>query len=287
MIDCHFHIWDIKKSYYTWLTPELNELYHTFSIQDYRNTIAPLGIRSAIVVQAADNIKETVHLLEISSTSPMIKGVIGWIDFESKTAVEDLKNLAKNKYFKGIRPMLQDIEDVTWIGNPEFRKIFETLVTKDLLFEALVKQEHLPSIIHIAKQYPDLQIVINHGAKPMIDGKLDNDKFQEWKRLIKDISSHKNVVCKLSGLVTECTREHTKEYILPYVKVLIESFSPKRVVWGSDWPVVKLKCSYAEWLILSRELLNFLSTNEQKNIFENNAKNIYSIGKEYIRRKTK
>jgi len=36
IIDCHFHIWDIKKNDYTWLTPDLTKLYHTFSIENYK-----------------------------------------------------------------------------------------------------------------------------------------------------------------------------------------------------------------------------------------------------------
>ncbi len=277
MIDCHFHIWDIKKSYYRWLTPDLTKLYHTFSIEDYKNTTKPFGIKSAIVIQAADDTNETLHLLKVAQNNKIIKGVIGWIDFESDTVIENLRALVKHKQFKGVRPMLQDIEDVNWINNPQFEKIFKELEKNNLIFEALIKQNHLKNIIDIAKKYPDLKIIINHGAKPIIDGDLKDKKFIEWQTLIKEISSYKNVTCKLSGLVTECINKHSKKEIIPYLQTIIKYFTSTRVIWGSDWPVVKLKCTYEEWVDLSRDLLSNLEKKEQQNIFVNSAKSIYNI----------
>jgi len=277
MIDCHFHIWDINKDYYRWLTPDLSKLYHTFSIEDYKNTVTPFHIKSAIIVQAADDINESISLLKTAEENPIVQGVIGWIDFESKNFLDDLQQLSRYGCFKGVRPMLQDIKDVNWINNPKFKKIFEALIENDLIFEALVKEEHLKNIIHIAKQYPDLKIIINHGAKPTIHENFDGDQFNKWADLIKEISLHENVSCKLSGLVTECTNGYSKELLMPYVKTIIDLFTPQRVIWGSDWPVVQLKCSYGEWVDLSKDLLSYLNKNEQNNIFENNAKRIYNI----------
>jgi len=277
MIDCHFHVWDISKDYYRWLTPDLDELYHTFSIEDYKNNAAPFQIKAAIVVQAADDIKESISLLKTAEENHIVQGVIGWIDFESKNSLDDIKYLSKYSHFKGVRPMLQDIEDVDWINNPEFKKIFEALVEHNLIFEALVRKEHLKNIINIAKQYPDLQIVLNHGAKPTINENFDEEEFNKWATLMKELSSYENVTCKLSGLVTECTNGYSKELLMPYVKTIIDSFTPQRVIWGSDWPVVKLKCSYEEWVTLSKDLLSYLNKDEQNNIFENNAKKLYNI----------
>ena len=277
MIDCHFHIWDINKNYYKWLTSDLVELYHTFSIEDYQHIVKPFEVKTAIVIQAADDINETIFLLKIANTNPIIGGVIGWIDFKSENFLEDLQKITAYKHLKGLRPMLQDIEDINWINNPKFYKVFEELIKNDLIFEALVRQEHLKNIINIAKKYPNLKIVINHGAKPRIDNQLNTKNFTEWKELIKEVSSYANVTCKLSGLVTECTHDHSKKTILPYVKTIIESFTPKRVIWGSDWPVVKLKCDYEEWIYLSKDVLSYLDENEQEDIFKNNAKKIYKI----------
>ena len=277
MIDSHFHIWDIKQKYYKWLSPDLKELYRTFTFKDYENASLDLNVNSCIVVQAANNLNESIVLLEIANKTPMIKGVIAWFDFESNNALKDLELLYKYKNLKGIRPMLQDISNVNWINNPKFDLIFKDLCKKDLIFEALIKQEHIDNIIIIAKKYPKLTVVINHLAKPVVDGDFESSYFFEWSRLIQELSLYKNVYCKFSGILTECTKEYSYEIIEPYLNHILKCFSSRRIIWGSDWPVINLKSNYQKWFNLSQKFLNKLDINEQNNILENNAKLIYKI----------
>jgi L-fuconolactonase len=277
MFDSHFHVWNINKKYYRWLTPDLKVLYRTFSLKDYEQISFPFTVNSCIVVQAADDICESKYLIELANENSLIKGVIGWIDFDSNDVLKNLDSLTQSKYLKGIRPMIQDISDVNWINNPKYYPIFETLVKKNLVFEALIKQEHITNIIQIAKKYPTLKIVVNHGSKPIIDGNINSESFLEWARLITEISLHKNVYCKFSGLVTECTSTPTFQILEPYLKHLLESFSSQRIIWGSDWPVVNLKCTYREWVAFTKKFISGLTECEQNNILENNAKKIYLI----------
>ena len=275
MLDTHFHIWDINEKYYTWLTPDLEEIYKTFFVDDYKKTIKGLGIDGAILVQAAADINESIKLLQIADENPLIKGVIAWLDFESDGVLNDLNTLNRYKNLKGVRPMIQNIENVNWINNIRFYKIFESLIVKNLVFEALVETQHLKNIINIAKMFPELQIVINHAAKPIIN--TEKNMPSKWQELIKEASLYQNISCKMSGLVTECCSDYTYETLRPYMNYLVTTFSTKKILWGSDWPVVNLKCTYQEWFNLSIRFISTLSKREQIDILENNAKLIYKL----------
>ena len=275
MLDTHFHIWDINEKYYTWLTPDLKEIYKTFFIDDYKKTIKGLGIDGAILVQAATDINESIKLLKIADENPLIKGVIAWLDFESDGVLDDLNALNKYKKLKGVRPMIQDIENVNWINDIRFHKIFESLIVKNLVFEALVKTQHLENIINIAKMFPELQIVINHAAKPIINA--EKNMPLKWQELIKKACLYQNISCKMSGLVTKCCSDYNYEILRPYMNYLVTTFSAKKNIWGSDWPVVNLKCTYQEWFNLSIRFISTLSKSEQIDILENNAKLIYKL----------
>src|SRR5690606_11024584 len=99
-----------------------------------------------------------------------------------------------------------------------------------------------------------------------------------WRNHLRELSSLPNLVCKLSGLVTEADhRDWAPAELRPYVTHLLETFGPSRLLFGSDWPVAKLACGYLRWLELARDLVAHLSADEQAAIFRNNAAHIYRI----------
>jgi L-fuconolactonase len=86
------------------------------------------------------------------------------------------------------------------------------------------------------------------------------------------------VVCKLSGLVTEAEpNTWTPAVLRPYVDHLLASFGPERLLFGSDWPVVKLAASYGRWLETAIELTAPLSERERAAIFADNARRVYRL----------
>ena len=69
----------------------------------------------------------------------------------------------------------------------------------------------------------------------------------------------------------------SQETIQPYVDHVLDCFGPKRMVWGSDWPVVNLGKGIQEWISVSRNILNTLSDDEAKLIAHVNAEKIYNV----------
>lgn len=277
MIDCHFHIWDIKKTYYTWLNKDLGVLYKNYSLKDYEKTIQNTTIKKSIIVQAADHLDESKNLLKLATLSDNIAGVIAWVDFLSKDVLAQIDSLNTNKKLLGLRPMLQDIKDEAWIMNEKFEKIFKKLIKENLVFEALIKENHLKYIIKIAQKYPKLKIVINHCAKPNIKDHHNKEDFTKWASLIKEAAKEQNIFCKISGLVTQCENEYDYKTLEAYVIHVKENFGAKRLLWGSDWPVLHLKCSYDTWLHISNKLFKNFTLKEKESLLETNAYQIYKI----------
>jgi L-fuconolactonase len=149
---------------------------------------------------------------------------------------------------------------------------FKAMVEHGLVFDALVKPPHLPALLVLARRYPDLTIVLDHGAKPPIM----TDDLKAWKRGITALARNTRMVCKLSGLVTEAGSVHP-EALRESVKHLLAEFGPSRLMWGSDWPVCELVCSYDDWLGASDQLLEELGESERQAILSETAKNTYGI----------
>lgn len=274
VIDSHQHYWRIARNDYGWLTPQQGVLYRDYLPEDLSPLLQRNGVKQTILVQAAATVDETRFLLNLANENGNIAGVVGWVDMKDPKSVALLDELAREPKFLGIRPMLQDISDPEWILDDVLAPAFAALLANNFSFDALITPIHLPVIQRLAKRYPTLRIVIDHGAKPAIAAA----KIEAWARDVEKVAQCKNVYCKLSGLVTEAGYSPTAELLKPYVNSLIENFGSSRLMWGSDWPVVTSVMDYDQWMMMTGELLIGVTGAERQNICGVTAHEFYRLG---------
>lgn len=273
-VDSHQHFWPLSRGDYSWLTPELTLLYKDFLPEQLAPALSANDVQQTILVQATDTEEKTQFLLELANNNALVAGVVGWIDMEDVSAISKLTSLAQNSYLKGIRPMLQDIEDVNWILRDEFTLIFEFMANNQLTFDALIKEVHIDNILTLACRHPTLKIVIDHCAKPGLS-KAPSDY---WKSKLANVASCNNVFIKLSGLLTEAPQgKVNSEALTPYFEHIMHVFGPDRIMWGSDWPVITVNGDYDTWISLTKSLLQNHSFENKGEIWADNAQNFYRL----------
>jgi len=280
-IDAHQHFWRLDRGDYSWLTSDLEVLYRDFVPGDLEEILADNGVSQTVAVQAADTVDETRYLLDLANTHGFISGVVGWIDFDADDAISQLESLAKDPLFKGVRPMLQDIQDDEYILNEKYTPIFEKLAQLNLSFDVLIKPKHLGVARQLVVRHPNVKFVIDHGAKPDIASASNSEIIDScnvsWARNIESIARYPHVYCKLSGLVTEASSGESYDVIALYMRHLYSCFGPEKLMWGSDWPVVTLSQSYDSWHNYAERFINELSLEEQKMIFAGTAARFYNL----------
>ncbi|POF34223.1 amidohydrolase family protein [Roseibium marinum] len=272
-IDAHQHFWQIGRGDYGWLTPDLGPIYRDFLPADYQPFLEAHGVAGTILVQAAPTLAETAFMLSLAEGNPFIRGVVGWADFESPDAAGQIAVLAEHPGLVGLRPMIQDIADVTWMLCPHLTPAFEAMERHGLTFDALTLPGHLPHLRTLLGRHPGLKTVIDHGSKPDIR----SGEFDVWAENMSALASQTQACCKLSGLVTEAADGWTVEDLRPYADHLLATFSPDRLIWGSDWPVCTLAASYADWVAATDRLLAGLSEAEIICVLHDNAVRVYGI----------
>lgn len=272
-IDSHQHFWQLSRGDYSWLTPELALLYKDFLPNDLLPLLQKANATKTVLVQAAATTEETEFMLQIASETEFVAGVVGWVDMESPDVIEQLIRFNENKYFKGIRPMIQDIADINWMLKPEFSAVYEYLIENNLTFDALVTPNHLEALHSLLLRYPRLKVVIDHGAKPCIA----NNSSHHWFENIALIASETSACCKLSGLVTEAGPNPSYSTLHPYMEHLLVNFTASRLMWGSDWPVVNLSSNYSLWAKDVETFIEPLTTKEQQSIWSNTAEKFYGL----------
>ncbi|MEQ8860415.1 MAG: amidohydrolase family protein [Pseudomonadales bacterium] len=272
-VDAHQHFWRLDRGDYAWLTPELGPLYRDYQPADLAPLLRERNITSTVLVQAAPTVAETRYLLELAHANEFIGAVVGWIDMASSQAPELLAELDTYSVFRGVRPMIQDIDDADWILDPRLSPAFHTLVELDLRFDALVQPRHLPNLLKLLERHQDLRVVIDHAGKPDIAG----HGLAAWRNLIRPLAAHTSARCKLSGLVTEAAANWREEDIRPYADELLAQFGPERLMWGSDWPVVNLAGGFDSWCRLTDALLADCSDAERTAILGGTAAAFYDL----------
>jgi L-fuconolactonase len=271
-IDAHQHFWRLDRGDYGWLQPHVTPIYRDYLPRDLAPKLAAGRIDRTIAVQAAPTVAETRFLLDLARDNAFIAGVVGWVDFEAPDAPDVIRELAADDNLVGLRPMIQDIADPEWMLRDELSPAYEAMIDHGLVFDALVLPKHLGSLRELIARYPDLTMVLDHGAKPPIAA----GDVGAWKREIRELAAGSGLVCKLSGLVTEAgSADHA--LLREAVDHLLECFGPRRLMWGSDWPVCELVCSYEDWDFATSVLLARLTPAERALILCETARKTYGI----------
>jgi L-fuconolactonase len=270
-IDAHHHLWTLARGDYGWLTPALAPIYRDFQLSDLTPHLSTAGIEGTILVQAAPTEAETMFLLDIADSAEVVRGVVGWTNFDAAGGAARIDALAARNLLVGLRPMVQDIADDDWLLGPALAPLLTAMARNGLIFDALVLPRHLPKLLQVIARHPDLTFVLDHCGKP----RLATGEIATWQRDIALLAEHPNIVCKLSGLVTEAAPDWRIADLRQAVDHVVTCFGPQRLLWGSDWPVVDLARGYAAWFVAAETLLADLSPFDKAAIFGRNAARIY------------
>jgi L-fuconolactonase len=277
-IDSHHHIWNLSVRDQEWIAGEaMQPIRRNFSISDLEDVSAASRIDRTILVQTVTDYSETPELLEIAQSEQLVGAVVGWLKIDAPDAIEHLHrylDLPGADYLKGIRDIAQDHPDPNYLAKPEtisnVRKLGELGITYDLL----TKVPELPAAIKLVKACPDVQFVMDHISKP----RIAKQEIEPWKSLMSELATFPNVLCKVSGLVTEAKwNEWEVKDFKPYVDHVIEIFTPQRLMFGSDWPVANLGGTYSEIVELAEALTSGFSPSESEFFWHKTASAAYGL----------
>ncbi len=280
-IDAHQHYWRIGARAGCWPPAELDAIHRDFGPADLTPLLDAARIDGTVLVQSLPSEADTRVLLDLADETPNVRAVVGWVDLKADDAPARIAAFASAPKARGLRPMLQDLSDDAWIDDPLLDRAVAAMLEHALRFDALVMPRHLDPLYAFARRHPDLPIVIDHGAKPFIE----HGELQPWLAAMRRLASLPNLHCKLSGLWTEAGLSAGADTVRmrtrPYVRALAELFGPTRLMWGSDWPVLRVASAcggYVEWLAACEDdCTQFLGSAALADVFGGNARRFYRI----------
>jgi len=274
-IDAHQHFWVYDQSEYAWIDDSMASLRRDFLPNDLKIELGRKGFQGSVAVQARQTLEETRWLLELATDASFILGVVGWVDLRSSNVRSQLEAFAGNPKLVGIRHIVQSEPNDRFLLQPEFLRGISLLEEFDLAYDLLIYPKHLPVAAEFVRRFPRQRFVLDHLAKPPIK----SGSLRPWERGMRELGTLPNVFCKLSGLVTEADWQNWKpEHIVPYMDVAFETFGPRRLMIGSDWPVCTLAASYTRAIDLVESYLSQHATEVQDAALGENAQQFWKLG---------
>ena len=270
VIDAHQHFWQYSAAEYGWIDESLAELRRDLLPGDLLTEMQGAGVDRSIAVQARQSLEETAWLLDLAGENDFIAGVVGWAPLATAELGDFLAEYAGAPKLVGLRHVVQG-EAAGFLDGAAFSDGVAALLGTGLVYDVLIFERQLEEAIRFVDRHPRQSFVVDHIAKPRIaEGVLE-----PWRSQMRELGRRSNVVCKVSGMVTEAGAGWTEEMLRPYFDAVVEAFGTERLMAGSDWPVCLPVCGYGQWWETLRQHFAGFSDSEREAIFGGTAAAIY------------
>lgn len=230
IIDSHQHFWQLSQPFdYEWLkSPRHQPIHRDFLPEHLEPLIQQVGVDRTIFVQTQHDVNENRWALDLTTKHDFLAGVVGWVDLGSVDCEDQLLEFKDHPKFVGIRHITQDEPDDDFIVRPEVLAGLKILEKHLMPFDLLFYEKHLKHAARLARELPELPMVIDHLAKPRIKDQV----VEGWEDDLKAAASFPNVFIKLSGMITEADWDTWQPSDLkPYVETALEAFGPDRCMF--------------------------------------------------------
>ena len=256
---------------------EVKPISRTILMDELEPELEKSNIDYTVIVQTVENPAETPEFLDLSLSHPKICAVVGWLDLESNDVIPQLEKYLAHpggKNLVSIRDMAQDKADPNWLMRDDVIKNIHRIADAGLTFDILTRPPQLAAAVEMVKRSPKNTFVLDHISKPYI-GK---GEMQPWADQISEMASYENVSIKVSGLFTEANWDSwSTQSFKPYLDHILNTFTPSRMMFGSDWPVCLLAATYSQTVDLMEEFTKEFSKAEQESFWSGTVKRSYRL----------
>jgi L-fuconolactonase len=267
IIDAHVHLWRFDPAEYSWIQPDERAIRRDFLIPELHAELDHAGVDGVIAVQARQTLAETNALFALAERSARIRGVVGWLPLADPAIGERLDEFRAAGPLVGVRHVVQGEPDADFLDRADIARGLAAVAARGLSYDLLVRDHQMPQAIRCVDRHPGLRCVLDHLGKPRCrPGRGLAEAVARWSRDLRELARRPQVWCKLSGLPYEAGPQWSVDGLRPYLDTALEAFGPRRLLFGSDWPVCLVHATYRAWLEAIRTTIAGASADERASV---------------------
>ncbi len=259
IFDSHVHFVDPNRPEGILWPRADSSIYRRHLPDDLLKASKPATLTGCVAVETSRRPTDDDWLVRLARGSSLIEAVVLNLQPDTRGFESRLEQALTVEKFVGIR--LRPIETYN-LQSPELLQSFGLLQQEGKTIEfgakTLVLKE---SFARLAAQFDETTWILDHCGHPPAGETLS----PQWCDGIVEIAAVPNTVCKISSEYCEA-----KSWS-PVLQFLIQHFGPKRLLYGSNWPV----CTPTVDLVRATSQLTQLTGNHGQDIMEGNARRVY------------
>ena len=255
IIDPHVHVWKHDPRY-PWAKETARPPEKDATPEMLLALMRANGVARTVIIQVIYYRWDNSYAADVLRQYPQYFRGVARVNPESAAAPDHLSQLVQDQGFQGVR--LSPAEDATgdWIRGPLMPPLWKRSQELKASMNILTGTSRLPDIASLAEKFPDLTIVIDHMAD------CPADRPDELKKLLA-LARYPRVFVKVSHTWSVSKMPYPYPDAQEQVKHLYDAFGPRRLMWGTDWPLVEAHCSYAKALAMVRDEMKFLNDEDK------------------------
>jgi L-fuconolactonase len=278
ILDSHHHLWDTRALRYP-LFDGVDLFDRRFGLDDYLAEAREVGIVESIVVEAAsagpDGLDELLWLLDEIGDARCVRGLVAWAPLERPDVDAYLTRVRARagRLLVGVRRSFE-FEDASFAARPEVIDGAHCAGAHGLVVDLVLYASSLPAVLTLVEACPGTSFVLDHLGKPSLAG----GDLDPWAAHLHELAQHPTVTCKLSGLPAEASSDRwTSGDLAPYIDYAVACFGYDRLMFGTDWPVLRRRGSIARWSAAVADRLEGASAKDRAAVFRTTAERVYGL----------
>ena len=270
IVDSHVHVWK-NDPRYPWAQETKNPPKEDATAEMLLELMAANGVARTVLIQVMYYRWDNRYAADVMRRYPDQFTGVCRVDPTSAHAPDDLEYWTREHKFHGVRLSPGGGAEGDWICGPMMDPLWKRCSELRVPMTILTHVTRMPDIARLAERHPGLDVVIDHMAGCPPDR-------PDLLKLLLELARYPRVFVKISHTCVVSKEDYPYRDTHEQVKRLYDAFGPRRLIWGTDWPVVERACSYAKALAIVRDELSFLTAEDKEWVLGKTALGVWPFG---------
>lgn len=274
IVDSHVHVWK-NDPRYPWAPGTKNPPDKDATAEMLLKLMHASGVQRTVIIQVIFYKWDNRYAADVLKRYPQYFRGVARVNPEDPAAPDHLSRLTEENGFHGVRISPAADASGDWIRGPLMPPLWKRANDLKVPMTVLAPVTRLPDVAKLIEPFPDLTVVIDHMADSPLNQPRQLEKLLALQRFPK-------VFVKISHSWSLSSEAYPYLDSQGQIKRLYDVFGPRRLMAGTDWPLVEKYCTYAQAIDIARKRIDFLNAEDKRWICGLTAEQVWPFDKKHV-----